>query len=391
MPTTVTAMAERTVRGQLRVLMATPRYLPLTGGVENHVAEVAPRLAQAGLEVTILTTDPTNSLPRVERLDGVEVRRVRAWPSGSDYHFAPGIFNAVARGEWDLVHVQSYHTFVAPLAMAAALSASIPYAVTFHGGGHSSTLRNSARRPQRALLRPLLARAERLIAVARFEIELYSRELRLPRERFVLIPNGSDLTAIPPAVELPANGALIASVGRLERYKGHQRILEAMPHILRRRPDARLWIAGSGPYEPVLRNLAERLGVAGAVEIRSIPSTERERMAVELSRAALVVLLSDFETHPMAALEAATLGRRLLVTDTSGLRELAQHGIARAIAVDSSPGDIAAAVLEELQRPYKPALITLSSWDECAAALLDLYHSVTRTWRQPPDANTHRN
>lgn len=360
-----------------RVLMVTPRYTPFVGGVESHVMQVAPRLAKAGVEVTVLTTDPVGSLPERERLDGVDIRRVRSWPTNSDYHFAPQLFKLIVGGSWDLVHVQSYHTFVAPLAMAAALKASIPYVVTFHGGGHSSRFRNLLRRPQRALLRPLLLRAQRLIAVARFETELYGRELGLPRELFVVIPNGSDLGVVSSGESSP-QPALIASVGRLERYKGHQRILAAFPHIVRRRREARLWIAGSGPYEPVLRRMAERLEVADAVEIRSVPTADRERMARELSKAALVVLLSEFETQPLAALEAAALGKRLLVADSSGLRELAENGLARAIPLKSAPGDVAAAVLEELDRPIDRRAVKLPTWDECAEALLDLYHSVTR-------------
>ena len=44
-------------------------------------------------------------------------------------------------------------------------------------------------------------------------------------------------------------------------------------------------------------------------------------MAEELSQAALVVLLSEYETHPIAVLEAVALGRPALVAATSGLSE----------------------------------------------------------------------
>jgi glycosyltransferase involved in cell wall biosynthesis len=356
--------------------MATPRYLPEAGGVENHVMEVAPRLAAAGLDVTVLTTDRTGALPKRERVDGVGIRRVPAWPSRADYLFAPQVFEVASSPEWDLVHVQSYHTLVAPFAMAGALAARTPYVLTFHGGGHSSALRNLARRPQRALLRPLIARAQRLIAVARFEIDLYSRELRLPRERFTLIPNGVQLDGVGVPDRRSENRALIVSIGRLERYKGHHRILAAFPHIRRRRDDARLWIAGRGPYEGALRDLAHRLGVEDAVAIRGIPVEEREDMLKRLAKAAVVVLLSEFESQPLAALEAAALGRPLLVADTSGLRELAEDGLARAVALDSGPEDIAAVVLEELERPRACPRLRLPTWDECAGSLLDLYRSV---------------
>jgi glycosyltransferase involved in cell wall biosynthesis len=357
--------------------MVTPRYLPHMGGVESHVHEVARRLARRGVELTVLTTEPGGRLPAREESEGVTIRRVPAWPSNKDYYVAPGLYRAIVQGGWDIVHVQSYHTLVAPLAMWAALRARVPYVVTFHGGGHSSRLRNALRGVQLALLRPLLARATRLIAIASFEIEYYSRRLHVPRNRFVLIPNGSDL---PRRVNTDPQGAsagnLIASVGRLERYKGHHRIIAALPYILGEIPDARLWIAGTGPYESALRGLAGRLGVADRVEIRSIPPMEREKMADELSKVALVVLLSEFETHPIAVLEALALGRPALVADTSGLGELARQGYAQAIPLNSAPQEVAAAVLTQLRQPQVSQSLNLPSWDDTTTQLLTLYNNV---------------
>jgi len=357
--------------------MVTPLFLPSTGGVETHVAEVGRRLVSKGHDVTVLTTDRSGSLPSSELRDGVTIRRVRARPRHADWLFAPGLVPVVRRGPWDVVHVQSYHTLVAPLAMAASHAASIPYVVTFHGGGHSSRLRTRMRRAQLAALRPLLARAEKLVAVASFEIDLYGRRLRLPRERFVLIPNGADLpSAVQPAP--PGAGDLIASVGRLERYKGHQHVIAALPHILRLRPQARLWIAGTGPYQDELVALARRLGVENRVEIRAIAAHDRAAMAEELSRAAVVVLVSEFETNPLAALEAAALGLPLVVADNSGLHELAERGLARPVLDIDDPAELARAVVDELEHPRAQLPLELPTWDDCASKLADLYAHVTR-------------
>jgi glycosyltransferase involved in cell wall biosynthesis len=358
----------------LRLLVATPRYLPDVGGVERHVHEVARRLVTAGVAVTIVTTDRGTRLPARDRVDGIDVRRVRARPARSDYCFAPEVYSVVREGRWDVVHVQSYHTFVAPLALLAAAQRRLPYVVTFHGGGHSSAIRAALRPAQLALLRPLLVRAAGLVAVARFEIELYRRSLRVPPARFTLIPNGVDLPVAAPAA--PTDGARIASVGRLERYKGHHRVLAALPHVLERRPGASLRIIGSGPYERELRRLADRLGVSARVEIGEVPARDRAAMASELASAALVVLLSEWETHPIAALEAAFLGRPLLVADGSGLRELAERGLARTVPLACSPRQVADAVLEQLEHPLLPARVDLPTWDDCAEQLLALYRSV---------------
>jgi glycosyltransferase involved in cell wall biosynthesis len=331
----------------------------------------------------VLTTDPQARLASFEIIEGVKVHRVPAWPANRDYYFAPEVYSAIRHGSWDLVHVQSYHTFVPPMAMLAARQAHIPYLVTFHGGGSSSRLRNSLRGVQRALLRPLLVHAEWLIAIARFEIALYGGELNIPENKFVLIPNGADLSQAQqpqqcPVQETRRRGTLIASVGRLERYKGHQRMIAALPDLIEMIPDARLWIAGSGPYEPELRRLARRYGVEERVDIHSIPPTQRQAMARELSAASVVVLLSEYETHPLAILEALALGRPALVADTSGLSELARQGLARAIPLDSTPRQVAEAVAEQVYHPLKPAGLHLPTWDECADSLFNLYQQAAR-------------
>lgn len=361
---------------EMRVLMATPRFLPGIGGVERHVQRVAERLIERGCDVTVLTTGAEQGLPPRERIGEIEVVRVSAWRHGRDLYAAPGIYTELKRGEWDIVHVQSYHTFVAPLAMLGAQRANLPYVVTFHGGGHSSRIRSRIRVPQLLALRPLLARASRLVAVARFEIEHYGRLLKLPDARFALIPNGAELPAPAAAAPRNGNGLQIASIGRLERYKGHQRVLAALPHILESRPDATLWIAGSGPYERKLRQLADRLGVADRVRIEAVPAGAAQELATRVAAVDVVVLLSEFETHPLAVLEALALGRPVVVADTSGLRELAAHGHARSVPLDCDPAAVAAAVLAEADQPTKSGAPVLPTWDDCAAAHHALYDAV---------------
>jgi glycogen synthase len=361
----------------VRVLMVTPRRPLLQGGVERHVMEVARRLAASGTVVEVLCAQPGEP-PSAEQVDGVTIRSVRAWPAGRDWSLAPGLWRAMAREPWDVIHIQSYHTFVAPLAMLRALTLRVPYVVTFHAGGHSSPLRNRLRGAQRRALAPLLRRAARLVALARFEIVEYGRELGLPADRFAYIPNGVDLGE--PAAE-PAdrtNGApVLATIGRLERYKGHHRAIAALPHVLAQRPDARLLVVGSGPYEAELRRCAGELGVREHVEFLSVPPDDRQAMADLLSEISLVVLMSEFETHPLVALEAAAMRRRLLVADRGGLLELAQDGLARAVAVDAPPQRLAEAALEELAKPRPTTRPALMSWDRCTRELQELYRSVT--------------
>ena len=339
--------------------------------------EVSRRMAAKGLDVGVLCADPEARAPRTEGRDGVAIRTVRAYPRHRDYFLAPRMWSEISAGRWDLLHVQSYHTLVPPLAMMRALRLRLPYLLTFHGGGHSSDFRNRVRGLQMRALRPLLARAARLVAVARFEIEEYGALLRLPPERFSLIPNGTDLSFSAGDLALAEpDTPVIATIGRLERYKGHHRVLAAFPHVLERLPDARLLIVGSGPFEPELRRQIEAGGLGSRVEVTSVPAGDARAMAALLGGVSLVVLMSDFETHPLVALEAAAARRRLLVADHGGLGELVADGFARGIDPGATPAEIASAALEELRKPLPERAPRLTTWDECADALIDLYGSI---------------
>jgi len=359
----------------MRILMVSARYFPFMGGIETHLHEVGTRLAASGHSVTILTTDPRGEWPADEMVSGMRVIRVRAWPERLDLYFAPDVYHRLARGEWDIVHVQGYHTFVAPMAMLAAIRNDVGFVVTFHSGGHSSWLRRNIRFTQHLMLRPLIARARQLIAVSQFEAEFFSRRMRVPLDRFAVVPNGARMPQVsrePPA----AAGRLVVSIGRLERYKGHHRAIEAFPELLRRVPDARLRILGEGPYEPQLRALVRRLHLDEHVLIEGIPPKERQRVADLLASAGLVILLSDYEAHPVAVMEALSLRRPVLVSDTSGLREIADKGLCRSVPLNADPKMLAQVMADELDNPRQIAHMALPDWDRCAGSLLRIYEGV---------------
>jgi len=360
----------------LRILMVTPRYFPEVGGIETHVYEVSRRLVQRGHSIVVLTTDRTRRLPVEEIAAGVHVKRVPAWPGTGDYYFAPGIYREVMNGEWDVIHIQGYHTLVAPLAMIAAIRTGVPFVITFHSGGHSSRIRNALRKTQWTVIGPLVRRASNWIGVSNFEADLFSDKMRLSRDSFIVVPNGSEMPKPTRAPAARTEGRLIVSIGRLERYKGHHRAIRAFAELLSRIPDARLRILGEGPYKKQLLALVRRLGLQGHVKIGGIPPAERDRLTAILGDASLVVLLSDFEAHPVAVMEALALGRRVLATNCSGFMEMAEQGVVRVIPLDASSSQIAEAMLEELTSGRVLEGVKLPSWSGCADRLLEIYQGV---------------
>jgi glycosyltransferase involved in cell wall biosynthesis len=353
--------------------MVCARFLPDTGGVETHVYEVARRFSGLdGFDITVLATDRTRSMPRREVLEGITVLRVPAWPRGRDYYLAPGIAAVVGqRDRWDLVHCQGIHTPVPVLAMLAARRVGIPYVVTFHTGGHSLRHRNAMRSTQWRLTGRLLRNAVSLVGVSRFEAESLSEQAHLRGKPVTVIRNGGTLP--PASAGTAAVSGRIVSSGRLERYKGHHRVIEALPHVMRDVPDAHLLVLGTGPYEAKLRELARRLGVVDRVTITHLPPADREGMARVLAESSVVAALSDYEAHPVAVMEALSVGRPVVGYDIAGIGELVSEGWVRGVTPGAPAISVARSLVEAMSASSLVDPAKLPTWDSSVDQLAQVY------------------
>ncbi len=366
----------RTRKSPLRIAMVSAHALPEMGGIETHVHEVSRRLAGVGVDVTVLTTDDSGALPVAEEAAGYQVRRFRSHPRSRDYCLAPGLLRHLTSERYDVVHVQGIRTLLAPTALAAAQRVGSKTVLTLHTGGNRSALRQSLRPLQFRLSVPFLRRSAAVVAVCEFERHNFASMLGVADETIRLIRNGSDPLPIDPVAEEHGGSPLLVSVGRLERFKGHHRILGAMPDILAKAPGARLVLVGDGPYEKALRTMADRLGVADQVSIRCYGPERRGSLGRLVADADLFCLLSESEAHPIAVMEAVGAGTNALVADTTGLSELGRAGLVTTIALKASSEEIATAALDLAAAP-RTTPPHLLSWDECAAELHALYCGIS--------------
>lgn len=361
------------VHGRPRVLMVCARYFPDMGGIETHVHEVARRISASGqFEVTVLTTDRSRRLPPRASVDGVEVLRVPAWPHGRDYYFAPQIARIVGeRGRWDLVHCQGIHTPVPVLAMLSARRSRTPYVATFHTGGSSLRHRNVLRPLQWRAIGGLLRDAASLVAVGGFEAELVATQAHLGAKPVIVVRNGGTLPPPPPGTAVVPGR--IVSPGRLERYKGHHHVIEALPYVLRDLPDAHVSVLGSGSYEHELRRLADRLGVADRVSITSIDPADRAGMAATLGQASVIAAMSQYEAHPVAVMEGLSVGRPVVGADKAGIGDLVAEGWVRGVPADASAESFSRILVAAMSEPALVDPHDLPTWDSCADQLADIY------------------
>lgn len=359
----------------VRLAMVCSRYSPYVGGVETHVREVARRLAASGLDLTVLTTDLTGELPPLEHEGLLTVRRYPAWPRRSDLYISPALVRHIREERYDLVHVQGVNNFLPPMALRVSQQSGIPTVATFHGGGHSSRVRKMVRGMQWRVVRPLLRRTQGLVAVCHFEVETWAERLGIASERIRLIRNGSEPLPVGSSPPEVSGSPLISSVGRLDRLKGHHRLIRAMPALLDLAPEAHLAVIGRGSFEHELRRLVARLHVEAAVTFTSFDATQREALGTLVRSSDVVALMSDYEAHPVAVMEAVALGRKVVVADTSGLSELAAQGLAVAVPAHASPRALAEVLADVARRP-DPDPPTLPTWDDCVGELLGLYEEI---------------
>lgn len=113
----------------------------------------------------------------------------------------------------------------------------------------------------------------------------------------------------PDARPQPSN--LLLSVCRLVKRKGIDRVLDSIPALLKKFPDTRYIIVGSGPEEGSLMARAKELGIEAAVTFAgSVDMEERDRL---YDKASVFVLPGtdeprDIEGFGIAFLEAAMHG-----------------------------------------------------------------------------------
>ena len=328
------------------IALISPRYAPEIGGVERVVEMTARGLARCGVQVEVITTDPTGRLPRLERRDGVTVRRFRTLANDDVYFASPGLGLWLLQHaeRYALLHVHSYHT---PLLFQAALTthrAGLPLVVTphYHGTGHS-TLRRALHGPYRPIGGWALRQAARITCVSEMEQALLREHFgaRLPVS---LIPNGVEIDELAPARAMsePHESLRILSVGRLAAYKQADRTLHALGHLP---ASAELTIVGQGPLAPELRRLAHTLGVAARVWLPG--QISRDDLIAQYGRADVAVSLSRNEAFGLAVLEAMVAGLPVVASDIPAHREVAGYappGRVTLVSPDCRPDELAAAL-----------------------------------------------
>jgi phosphatidylinositol alpha-1,6-mannosyltransferase len=369
----------------LKTLLVTNDFPPKVGGVNHYTAELTRRFP-AG-EVIVFAP----IWPGAEEFDVSFPHPVVRWGTRSMYPTASvkeRVIELIKSERPDIVLFGA----AAPLAyMGAAVErrTGVPYASFTHGVELWAG--------QVPVTRGLLTRLARKAVLLTCVSEWAANELRQmvgPGPRIELLPPGIDRERYHPGVSDAAvreehgldDHPVICCVSRLTLRKGQDKIIRALPWILREIPEARFLVVGTGPDLERLQSLAIRKKVADRVIFAGeVPG----QVLPEYFKAGDVFAMPcrtrklglEVEAFGAVFLQASAVGRPNVAGDSGGAPEAVIHGETGLVVDGSEVDEVAEAILELLGDPEKAAKMGAAgadrvhrelTWDAVSARLRGL-------------------
>ena len=391
----------------MKVAQLATRFPPGPGGVEQHVAEIAPRLHARGHSVDVYTSDLYRefpamerlapSVPRDERFPWGTVHRLPVWslPGELHYTFFHHLPETLARDRPEIVHAHTYGTNQVAAAHHHHRRYGTPFVLTAHfhpiwsieGGWLRQRIRGFY---DRRIAAGVVRDAARIIVQTREEERLL-RVLGLPLPRLEIIPPG--YRPLPPT---PAGGASFAEkfripgpfvlfVGRLASNKGLLDLAPAFATLATSDPASHLVLIGEdGGQRSNFEARVRELGVAGRVHLLGHVDDDA-LLAAAYREARLTVLPSEYEAFGLVLLESLAAGTPVVASRVGGIPEVVEDGKAGLLVPPKSPAALAEALGRlwtdpELARRLgtygRDTVVPRFSWDALADRLDALYREV---------------
>lgn len=334
-----------------KVCFVSPEYWPLTGGTGSYVYYLSNELLKNGYSIHVVTgSNQTRDVHVNPQLD-VSFLKSPKMPAVKSFLLAGNsnrkLKSIKTSADIDIMHPQLPLTpnFAVPPNYGKTLVCTVHS--TWKGeakaiAGEPFT-RLNANEKVLVSLNPMLRffeesmihRARKVIAVSEFTKWELTNYYKIPAHKIKVIHNGVDIKKFQPAAdkrrikaELGFNpdDIAIVSVGRLYARKGLFTLIESMPPVVKRFPNAKFIISGKGQSDEMQKLIAHatKLGVIGNIIFTGYYPDQK---LPKLYQAADVFAFSTFyEHHPFAVLEALSTGLPVVTTTVGGIPETIQTG-----------------------------------------------------------------
>jgi len=301
----------------------------------NQTVQLGELLASAGASVTLIQVNPPYRPDWVSRFPVVRslFRLLPYWLALWRAANRSDIFHIMANSGW------SWHLFAAP-AIWVAHFRGVASVVNYRGGEAGDFLLHSG-----GLVRFSMRRTRALIVPSGFLHAVFTRF----GMRSEVVPNIIDLARFHPRSMFRSGPPNLFVARNLELLYDNATAIRAFGLVRQVFPDARLTIAGSGPEEPSLRQIAIELGLVDA--IRFAGRLGRDAMAFEYRSADIALNPSRADNMPNSLLEAWASGVPVVSTNVGGVPFIAKDGANASLVPVADPDAMAQACISLLSDP----------------------------------------
>lgn len=320
------------------------------GGTEHQFVEIVTRLDRDKYDLVVACQRYYGQFYEQVRdaglrvvnfpLSGLSVRTARSM--GSWLRF-------VRREKLELLHTFDYYTnvFAAPLARLGGT----PIIVTSR-----RDLGDMWSPMQQRMLRRVFQWSDCIVANSEAARAGLIQKEGIPASRIRVLPNGVDLKRYSSnghradarrELGYSSDNLVVGTISNLRREKDHKTMLEAAAIIVKRVPQARFFIAGTGELEDELKAIVRERGLVPYVAFLG----RRDDGPQLLGAMDVMVLPSSSESLPNVVLEAMSCGRTVVASDTGGLAGLIDAGRTGELVPPRSPDVLASTIIRLLEQP----------------------------------------
>lgn len=332
---------------RLSICMISDDFVPAATGVGTHLQQISAFLAARGHRILVITTRRPGQ-PTSEEWNGVQIWRAATLKVFGFFQGVPlerTIEKLLRDFKPDLVHFH-YLGLMMLRAMRVADQLGLKKVYTYHMTEDHLT-QPLPMKPFRRLIASqivrLCNRVDLVITVAQTTADqLPSRGIAAPI-RYISNPVGfRDAESVD--VLQSVDGFKVLFVGRLNPEKNIPLLLHGFSNLLKRVPDARLWIAGEGTQKGALEQLCVKLGITTHVDFLGF--LNHAMLARYYASCDVFVLPSFVETQGLVAMEAMRFGKPIIVArSVVSATELVDEGLNGYIVDERSPEALTAKML----------------------------------------------
>jgi len=358
----------------MHVLQVTPGYFPNIGGVEIVVQRISEMLVARDVKATVYSVDLSPTLPRLQHVNGVIVKRFSPILDDPFYIPEPKFIASLRREKADIIHVHNVHTLLPFIvALCKRRRQKLLLHPHYHRFGQSSLRYSLLRLYRYGLGNVVSSRIEAIIANSAYENQILCEDFPKFRNVF-MIPEGMDVDEVKHVKHDPVEPKRILYVGALRRYKNVDKILEGFAHLIKGGyTQYRLVIVGGGREYASLVNLAHNLGISSFVEWKY--GLSRQQLLCEYAKASVFILLSPLESFSRVVYEALLIGVPVVVLNFGALSSLVEAGLAEGVN-SLNPSEIADVLLKATRKTYAKVSGSINAfldWKEYSNRVINVY------------------